>query len=68
MLGLARSIDGFERVPDKALRAANGTGDVEAPIEVSEILGRFEGLLERRLREAERRCESFELARVDFLH
>src|SRR2546428_13290272 len=67
-LGLPRCINRLERVADEALRAPDGARDVEAPIEVSEVLRSFEGFLEGGLGEAERRCESFELARVDFLH
>jgi len=68
MLGLTRSIDRLERVTDEALRPSDGPRDVEAAIEVSKVLRSLEGFLESRLGEAERRCESFELAGVDFLH
>ena len=50
------------------MRAADGARDVEASIEVSKVLRSLEGFLEGGLGEAERRCEPFELARVDFLH
>jgi hypothetical protein len=65
---LARGVDGLERVPDETLRAADRARHVEAPIEAPEILRGLERFLERGLCEAERRRETFELARIYFLH
>jgi phosphate uptake regulator len=68
MLRLPCGIDRLERVADEALRAAERARDVEPPVEATEVLGGLERLLERRLRQAQRRCEPFELARVDVGH
>ena len=68
MLRLPRGVDRLERVPDEALRAGERARDIEAPVEAAEVLGGLERLLERGLREAQRRCEPLKLARVDVGH
>ena len=68
MLRLPRGVDRFERISDQALRAAERARDIEAPVEAAEVLGGLERLLERGLREAQRRCEPLELASVDVGH
>ena len=67
-LSLARRGDRFERVLDEPLRTADGARNIEAAIEAPEILSGFERLLERGLREAQRRGETLELAGIYVRH
>src|SRR3989442_12516017 len=67
-LRFSRGVDCLESVPDEPLRATDGTRNVEAAIEATEILRGFESLLERRLRETKRRPKPLELAGVDLRH
>lgn len=53
------------RVLHEPLRARDGAWDVEAPVEVPQVLGGIERLLERGFSEAQRRTETFELAGID---
>ena len=62
---LPRRVDRLVRVLDQALRATDGARDVEATVEIAEILRGFERLLERGLREAQGGAESFELTLID---
>jgi len=64
VLGTRRR-DSLLRVPDEPLSAAERSRHIEAVVEVAEVLGRFEGLFERRAREPERRGEPLELALID---
>ncbi len=66
MLLLPRGVDRLVRVLDQALSSADGAWDIEAIVEVSEILRRFECLLERGLSEAQRGAQPLELALIDF--
>ena len=68
MLSPAGGLHRLIRVLDQALRARDRAWDVETAVEVAEVLGRLERLLERRLREAQRRAEPLELAGVDVCH
>jgi hypothetical protein len=61
---LSRGLDRFVRVLHQALRAADRARDVEATVEVPEVLRSLERLLESRLREAQRGSESLEFALV----
>ena len=61
---MARGGDRLFRVPDEPLRAPEGAGDVEAMIEVAEILGSLERLLERGARKPQRGRQPLELALV----
>jgi len=65
MLTLARGVHGLVRVLHQPLRAADGAWDVEALVEVAEILRGLERLLEGGLRETQGRPQPFELAGVD---
>ena len=53
------------RILNESLRTPDGAGDVEAMVEVAEILRRFERFLERGLREAQGGAQPFELALID---
>lgn len=64
-LFLSRRLDRFVRVLHQALRAADGARDVEAPVEVAEILRSLEGFLERRLREAQGGAKPLKLTLID---
>ena len=64
-LSLSRGVDRLIRVLDQALGPADRARDVEATIEVPEVLRGLESLLERGLREAQRRPESLKLAVID---
>jgi hypothetical protein len=64
-LSLPRRLDGFVRVLHESLRAADRARDIEALVEVAEILRGLERLLERGLRETQGRPQPFELAGVD---
>ena len=52
---LASRVYGLVGVLDQALRATDGARNVVATVEIAQILRGFEGLLERGLREAQRR-------------
>src|SRR5438874_11463460 len=68
MLRLTRGVHGFERVADEALGSADRARNIEAPIEVSEILRGLERLLKRGLGKPERRSEALQLPRIGLLH
>src|SRR6266545_4740513 len=65
MLRLSRRLDRLVGVLNETLGSADGARDIEAAVEVAQILGRFERLLERRFREAQGRAEPLELALID---
>ena len=54
------------RVLNESLRTPDGAGDVEAMVEIAEILRRFERFLERGFREAQGGAEPLELTLIDF--
>ena len=54
------------RVLNEALRTPDGAGDVEAMVEIAEILRRFERFLERGFRKAQRGAQPLELTLIDF--
>jgi hypothetical protein len=65
MLWLARRIHRLVRVLNEALRAADGSRDIEAMVEVAKILCGFECFLERGFSEAQCGAESLELTLID---
>ena len=67
-LALAGRVHRLERVADETLRAADRTRHVETAVEVTQVLGGLERLLERGLREAQRGPQTLELARIDVAH
>ena len=64
-LFLARRVHRFIRVLDQTLGSADRARDVEAAVEIPEILRGLERFLERGLREAQGRAQSLELALID---
>src|SRR5439155_4035636 len=68
MLALTRSVDRLVRVLHEPLRAGERAWDVEAPIEVTQVLGRLECFFKRGLGQPQRRSQPLELARVDLFH
>jgi len=66
MLRLAGRVHGLVRVLNEALRTADGTRNVEAMVEIAEILRRFERFLERGLRETQCGAQPLELTLIDF--
>jgi nitroreductase len=64
-LRLSRRVHRLVRVLHKALRAADGTRNVEPPVEVPEILRSLERLLKGRLGKTQRGSEALELALID---
>lgn len=65
MLRLAGRVHRLVRVLYEALSSADGTRDVETMVEIPQVLRRLECFLERRLREAQRGAQPFELALID---
>jgi hypothetical protein len=63
---LPGGVDRLVGVLDQALRAADGTRDVVATVEIAEILRGLERFLERGLRETQGGAQSFELTLIDF--
>ena len=62
---LASRVDRLVRVLHQALSAADRPWDVEAMVEVPEVLRGFERFFERGLSEAQCGAESFELTLID---
>ncbi len=65
MLRLSRRVDRLVGVLHETLGSADRARDIEATVEVAEVLRRLECFLERGLRKAQSRAESLELALID---
>ena len=66
MLRLARRVHRLVGVLHEALRTADGARDIEAMVEIAEILRGFERFLERGFRKAQRGAQPLELSLIDF--
>jgi len=66
MLRLAGRVHRLVRVLNEALRTADGAWDVEAMVEIAEILSGFKRFLERGFRQAQRGAQPLELTLIDF--
>ena len=64
-LFLPRRVDRLVGVLNEPLRAADGPRDVVTAVEITQVLRGLERLLERGLREAQRRPEPLELTLID---
>ena len=65
MLRLAGRVDRLIGVLDEALGSADGARDVEAMVEIPQVLRGFKGFLERGFREAQRGAQPLELTLID---
>jgi hypothetical protein len=66
MLRLARRVNRLVRVLNETLGTADGARDVEAMVEIAEILGCFECFLESGFRQTQRGAQPLELTLIDF--
>ena len=65
MLRLAGGVHRLVRVLNEALRTADGAWDVEAMVEITQILRRLECFLERGFRKTQGRAQPLELTLID---